>query len=226
MVWLFGPSKPQVQMVAVDDNHDLSSSLTSDLSSDNNISRLPQPMIALDEIKQSGLPIHQQIAPYLQMDPSVFQQATPEYVMPVGTTGKGKFEFALGNIGWGVIGGYSFGCMRGFLPEFFNRDTKQLRGKPWVTRMVNATVKHGSGYAQPAGAIVVMYSLLELILRKLRADDDLNSIAAGGLTGAIYRSPYGLRASAVGSIFGFAIATLWVLAQTDSRQRITEINYF
>lgn len=46
--------------------------------------------------------------------------------MPVGTTGKGKFEFALGNIGWGVIGGYSFGCMRGFLPEFFNRDTKQL----------------------------------------------------------------------------------------------------
>lgn len=80
MVWLFGPSKPQVQMVAVDDNHDLSSSLTSDLSSDNNISRLPQPMIALDEIKQSGLPIHQQIAPYLQMDPSVFQQATPEYV--------------------------------------------------------------------------------------------------------------------------------------------------
>lgn len=42
--------------------------------------------------------------------------------------------------------------------------------------MVNATVKHGSGYAQPAGAIVVMYSLLELILRKLRADDDLNSI--------------------------------------------------
>lgn len=49
-------------------------------------------------------------------------------------------------------------------------------GKPWVTRMMNATVKHGSGYAQPAGAAVFLFSIIEILLRKIRPDDDFNSI--------------------------------------------------
>ena len=37
------------------------------------------------------------------MDPSLFAASTPQYIMPDGgTTGKGKFEFALGHIGWAV----------------------------------------------------------------------------------------------------------------------------
>uniref|UniRef100_A0A914RLB3 Uncharacterized protein n=1 Tax=Parascaris equorum TaxID=6256 RepID=A0A914RLB3_PAREQ len=43
-----------------------------------------------------------------------------------GNTGKGKFEFALGHIGWAVGGGYAVGAVRGFIPEFFNPDTRQL----------------------------------------------------------------------------------------------------
>ena len=94
------------------------------------------------------------------------------------------------------------------------------RGKPWLTRMANATVKHGSGFAQPAGVAVFMYSALDIGLRKLRADDDLNSIAAGALTGAIYRSPHGMRAVAIGSAVGTLCATAWVLLNQDSRERM------
>lgn len=43
-----------------------------------------------------------------------------------GTSGKGKFEFALGHIGWAVAGGYAIGAARGFIPEIFNPDTRQL----------------------------------------------------------------------------------------------------
>lgn len=41
---------------------------------------------------------------------------------------------------------------------------------------MNASVKHGSGYAHPAGSIVFMFSVADMILGKLRAKDDLNAI--------------------------------------------------
>lgn len=39
---------------------------------------------------------------------------------------KGDLEFAMGRIGWAVLGGYSLGCVRGLLPELRNADTRQL----------------------------------------------------------------------------------------------------
>lgn len=92
--------------------------------------------------------------------------------------------------------------------------------------MVNATVKHGSGYAQPAGAAVFMFSAFEILLKNLRADDDLNSLAAGAFAGALYRSPYGLKAAGTGSGVGLVLAATWLMANPDSRQRIKEMfNY-
>ncbi|KHN70703.1 Mitochondrial import inner membrane translocase subunit Tim23 [Toxocara canis] len=95
-----------------------------------------------------------------------------------------------------------------------------------MTRMMNATVKHGSGYAQPAGAAVFLFSALEILLRKMRPDDDFNSIAAGALAGALYRSAHGLRATAIGAAAGLVLATCWVFGNTDSRQRMRDmLNY-
>ncbi|KAI6232950.1 hypothetical protein M3Y99_00955000 [Aphelenchoides fujianensis] len=185
------------------------------------------PVLALDRLKQAGVPLKAQMSPYLQMDPSIFKSSQPEYIMPEGNEhGKGGLEFALGHIGWAVAGGFGVGCLRGFVPELLNAETRQLSGRPWLTRMVNATVKHGSGYAQPAGAAVFMFSAFELLLRKLRADDDLNSVAAGGFAGALYRSPHGLRASGTGAGVGVLLATVWLLGNTDSRQRIREMINF
>ncbi|VDM61655.1 unnamed protein product [Angiostrongylus costaricensis] len=185
------------------------------------------PVLALDQIKSAGVPVTRQMTPYLQMDPSMFISSQPQYIMPdggTGTSGKGKFEFALGHIGWAVGSGFAVGSIRGALGELLNPETRKLvTGKPWMTRMVNATVKHGSGYAQPAGAVVFMYSALEIALRSVRAEDELNCLGAGALTGAIYRSPYGLRASGIGAFVGIALAAAWTIANPDSRQRISEI---
>ncbi|GMT00158.1 hypothetical protein PENTCL1PPCAC_22332, partial [Pristionchus entomophagus] len=184
----------------------------------------PAPVLALDQLKHAGVPLNRQMTPYLQIDPSMFAAAQPQYVAPDGGVGgKGRFEFALGHIGWAVAAGFGVGSVRGALPEMLDKDTKALRGKPWLTRMANATVKHGSGFAQPAGAIVFMYSVLEIGLRQLRADDDLNSIGAGGLAGAIYRSPHGARAIAIGTGVGMALSTAWVLINEDSRERMANI---
>ncbi|RCN39460.1 hypothetical protein ANCCAN_14616 [Ancylostoma caninum] len=184
------------------------------------------PVLALDQIKSAGVPVTRQMTPYLQMDPSMFISAQPQYIMPdggTGTSGKGKFEFALGHIGWAVGGGFAVGSIRGGLGELVNPETRKLVGKPWMTRMVNATVKHGSGYAQPAGAVVFMYSALEIALRSVRAEDELNGLGAGALTGAIYRSPHGLRASGIGALVGLVLSAVWTIANPDSRQRISEI---
>ncbi|KAI6192742.1 hypothetical protein M3Y94_01320900 [Aphelenchoides besseyi] len=190
-------------------------------------SQFAAPVLALDRLKQAGVPLKAQMSPYLQMDPSIFKASQPEYIMPEGNEhGKGKFEFALGHIGWAVASGFGAGCLRGFVPELMNAETRQLRGRPWLTRMVNATVKHGSGYAQPAGAAIFMFSAFEILLRQLRADDDLNSLAAGAFTGALYRSPYGLRASGAGAGVGLALATVWLLGNSDSRMRIKEMVNF
>jgi hypothetical protein len=92
--------------------------------------------------------------------------------------------------------------------------------------VVNATVKHGSGYAQPAGAAVFMFSTFEILLKSLRADDDLNSLAAGAFAGALYRSPHGLKATGVGSGVGLLLAATWILVNKDSRQRVKEMLNF
>lgn len=41
---------------------------------------------------------------------------------------------------------------------------------------MNASVKHGSGFAHPAGSIVFMFSVANMIFGKLRAKDDLNAV--------------------------------------------------
>ncbi|WKX92054.1 hypothetical protein Q1695_010244 [Nippostrongylus brasiliensis] len=68
-----------------------------------------------------------------------------------------------------------------------------------------------------------MYSALEIGLRSVRAEDELNGLGAGALTGAIYRSPHGLRASGIGALVGLGLAAAWTIANPDSRQRISEI---
>ncbi|EJD76386.1 hypothetical protein LOAG_16676 [Loa loa] len=36
------------------------------------------PIFALDQLKQAGVPFEKQLSPYLQMDPTVFRESTPQ----------------------------------------------------------------------------------------------------------------------------------------------------
>ena len=91
------------------------------------------------------------------------------------------------------------------------------------TRLTNATIKYGSGYAQTVGAISFMYSAVEIFTKTIRgADDVFNSITAGTLTGAIYRSPHGMRAALIGSAVG-SVASVFVDIARNDYERIDKI---
>uniref|UniRef100_A0A0N4ZYY0 Mitochondrial import inner membrane translocase subunit TIM23 n=1 Tax=Parastrongyloides trichosuri TaxID=131310 RepID=A0A0N4ZYY0_PARTI len=161
---------------------------------------------------------------YTQIDRSIFKNSAPEFIYTEGQDhkGRGKFEMALSGIGWVMGGAFAVGCARGAIGEFLNPDTRQLSMKPWLTRMINGTMKYGSGYAQPAGTLMVYYSALNILLGSIRAEDDINSIGAGALAGALYRSPYGLKPMLKAGGAGALIGLLALIVQTDSRMRIRE----
>uniref|UniRef100_A0A915PXC0 Uncharacterized protein n=1 Tax=Setaria digitata TaxID=48799 RepID=A0A915PXC0_9BILA len=140
------------------------------------------------------------------------------YIVPGES--KGELEFAMGRIGWAVLGGYAVGSLRGLLPELRNPNTRQLPFKPFMTRLMNSSVKHGSGFAHPTGSIVFIFSVADMIFGKLRAKDDLNAIAAGAVTGGLFRCAHGLHASVIGAGIGVVAAFIWLLSDQDSRNRM------
>ncbi|KAL3998255.1 Tim17/Tim22/Tim23/Pmp24 family protein [Acanthocheilonema viteae] len=129
----------------------------------------------------------------------------------------------MGRIGWAVLSGYALGSLRGILQELWNPNTRQLPFKPFMTRLMNSSVKHGSGFAHPAGSIVFMFSVANMIFGKLRAKDDLNAVAAGAVTGGLFRSARGLHASMTGAGMGAVVAFIWLLSDQDSRNRLWEM---
>jgi hypothetical protein len=61
------------------------------------------------------------------MDPSVFRNSQPQYIMPEGNEhGRGKFELVLGHIGTVIGAGFAVGCSRGLIGEVMNPDTRKL----------------------------------------------------------------------------------------------------
>ncbi|VBB33851.1 unnamed protein product [Acanthocheilonema viteae] len=253
----------------------LGSSLDSDKGSISMAGLDRSPIFALDQLKQAGVPFEKQLSPYLQMDPAVFRESTPQrvayenlyshksniyvaiilhifmYIVPGES--KGELEFAMGRIGWAVLSGYALGSLRGILQELWNPNTRQLPFKPFMTRLMNSSVKHGSGFAHPAGSIVFMFSVANMIFGKLRAKDDLNAVgkistinlrsrlieicdnrncevstvytvlAAGAVTGGLFRSARGLHASMTGAGMGAVVAFIWLLSDQDSRNRLWEM---
>ncbi|KAK6106058.1 hypothetical protein QQG55_22730 [Brugia pahangi] len=96
MVWPFNSTKPPLSSspnsshsetqstslpdLAVIDSavSDLSDALDSSRDSTNMISLDRSPIFALDQLKQAGVPFEKQLSPYLQMDPTVFRESTPQ----------------------------------------------------------------------------------------------------------------------------------------------------
>ena len=50
-------------------------------------------------------------------------------------------------------------------------------------------------------------------------DDELNTVASGGLTGLLYRSTSGLKGALRGSLYGLGISSLYVLVTSRDRLR-------
>jgi import inner membrane translocase subunit TIM23 len=68
------------------------------------------------------------------------------------------------------------------------------------------------------GSIALIYSLIGAGIGWGRGvDDELNTVASGGLTGLLYRSTAGLKPALRGSLYGLGISSLYVLVTSKER---------
>lgn len=82
----------------------------------------------------------------------------------------------------------------------------------FIHRLLNHVMKQGAATANTFGTIAVMYSAFGVLLQYARGEDDeINTIAAGGATGLLYKSTAGLRKCAIGGGIGLALTSMYVL---------------
>lgn len=174
---------------------------------------MDDPQINRTSSLASGVFSATRVSPYLNYDPRFLQQAQPEFIFPEGANKqRGRFELAFSQIGSSVMVGAAVGGLGGFYNGL--RATKQIQGKPWRTQMLNHVMKQGSGTANTLGTLAVMYSAFGVLLQYGRGeDDDINTMAAGTLTGLLYTSTAGLRKCAIGGAVGFGLTSLYCLFQ-------------
>nr|XP_005900666.1 PREDICTED: mitochondrial import inner membrane translocase subunit Tim23 isoform X2 [Bos mutus] len=70
----------------------------------------------------------------------------------------------------------------------------------------------GALWANTLGSLALLYSAFGVIIEKTRgAEDDLNTVAAGTMTGMLYKCTGGLRGAARGGVAGLALTGLYAL---------------
>jgi len=160
-------------------------------------------------------------SPYLNYDPRYLQQSQPEFIFPEGASKqRGRFELAFSQIGSSVMIGAGIGGVAGFYNGIRATNLAQQTGKLRRTQLLNHVMKQGSATANTLGTIAVLYSAFGVLLSWTRGEDDeLNTIAAGGATGLMYKSTAGLKKCVLGGGVGLALSSLWVLYSIASSKK-------
>lgn len=85
-------------------------------------------------------------------------------------------------------------------------------------RIINYVARQGATTASAMGSIALIYSLIGTGVSALRGvDDELNTVASGGITGLLYRSTAGLKPALRGGLYGLGISSLYVLVTSKDR---------
>jgi import inner membrane translocase subunit TIM23 len=85
-------------------------------------------------------------------------------------------------------------------------------------RIINYVARQGATTASAMGSIALIYSLIGTGVSWARGvDDELNTVASGGLTGLLYRSTAGWKGALRGSLYGLGISSLYVLVTSKER---------
>ncbi|CRL00739.1 CLUMA_CG013995, isoform A [Clunio marinus] len=167
-------------------------------------------------------------SPYLNYDPRYFQKAQPEFIFPEGASKqRGRFELAFSQIGSSVMIGAGIGGMAGFYNGVKATNLAKQSGKLRRTQLLNHVMKQGSATANTLGTIAVLYSAFGVLLSWGRGEDDeINTIAAGGATGLLYKSTAGLKKCFIGGGVGLALSSLWVLYNVAGSKKINEFRQY
>uniref|UniRef100_A0A023GFU3 Putative mitochondrial import inner membrane transloc n=1 Tax=Amblyomma triste TaxID=251400 RepID=A0A023GFU3_AMBTT len=161
------------------------------------------------------------VSPYLNFDPAYINAGGPEWIFPEGASRqRGRFELAFSQIGGSVMVGAAFGGVTGFYRGLRETSLAGHTGSVRRTQMLNFITKGGAGSANVLGVIAVMYSGFGVLLSFARgADDELNTLAAGTLTGLLYKSSSGLRRCMMGGGVGLGLAALCCLWTSKDRMK-------
>ncbi|XP_073776645.1 mitochondrial import inner membrane translocase subunit Tim23 isoform X2 [Danio rerio] len=130
------------------------------------------------------------ISPYLNVDPRYLIQDTDEFILPTGANKtRGRFELAFFTIGGCCITGALCGAVNG-LRMGLSETRNMAWSKPQNVQILNMVTRQGATWANTLGSVALLYSAFGVIIEKARgAEDDLNTIAAGTMTGVLYKSP-------------------------------------
>uniref|UniRef100_A0A803Y699 Mitochondrial import inner membrane translocase subunit TIM23 n=1 Tax=Meleagris gallopavo TaxID=9103 RepID=A0A803Y699_MELGA len=149
------------------------------------------------------------LSPYLSLDPKYLVQDTDEFILPTGANKtRGRFELAFFTIGGCCMTGAAFGALNGL--RLGLKETQNMAwSKPRNVQILNMVTRQGALWANTLGSLALiktflengmqehcssrsealLYSAFGVIIEKTRgAEDDLNTIAAGTLTGMLYKS--------------------------------------
>lgn len=162
----------------------------------------------------SGVPLTgmSPLSPYLNVDPRYLVQDTEEFILPTGANKtRGRFELAFFTIGGSCITGAAFGTLNGL--RLGLRETRDLTwSKPRNVQILNMVTRQGASWANTLGSIALLYSVFGVAIEKARgAEDDINTIAAGTLTGMMFKCTGGLKGVARGGLVGLALSGLYAV---------------
>ncbi|XP_017319333.1 mitochondrial import inner membrane translocase subunit Tim23 isoform X5 [Ictalurus punctatus] len=140
----------------------------------------------------SGVPLSgmSPLSPYLNVDPKYLIQDADEFILPTGANKtRGRFELAFFTIGSCCMTGALFGAINGL--RLGLTETRNMAwSKPRNVQILNLVTRQGATWANTLGSVALLYSVFGVIIEKTRgAEDDLNTMAAGTMTGVLYKSP-------------------------------------
>lgn len=152
------------------------------------------------------------LSPYLNVDPRYLVQDNDEFILPTGASKtRGRFELAFFTIGGCCITGAAFGTFNGLRMGL--KETRDMAwSKPRNVQILNMVTRQGASWANTLGSVALLYSIFGVAIEKARgAEDDINTVAAGTLTGMLFKSTSGLRGVARGGLVGLAMSGAYAL---------------
>ncbi|KAK3573736.1 hypothetical protein QTP86_032094 [Hemibagrus guttatus] len=159
------------------------------------------------------------LSPYLNVDPKYLIQDAEEFILPTGANKtRGRFELAFFTIGSCCISGSPNISICSIFSTHSCTATKMglislmVALKHRGLGIINLVTRQGATWANTLGSLALLYSVFGVIIEKTRgAEDDLNTMAAGTMTGILYKCPGGLRGAVRGGVVGFALSGLYAL---------------
>ncbi|XP_078055809.1 mitochondrial import inner membrane translocase subunit Tim23-like [Mustelus asterias] len=172
----------------------------------------PVPEYSQPDLSRVPLSGMSPLSPYLNLDPRYLIQDTEEFILPTGANKtRGRFELAFFTIGGCCMTGAAIGAVNGL--RLGLKETRDMAwSKPRNVQILNMVTRQGALWANTLGSLALLYSTFGVVIEKVRgAEDDLNTVAAGSLTGLLYKSTAGLRGAARGGFAGFVLTGLYAL---------------